>query len=210
MARFQLLPAEPRFFDWFEKGSGNLLQTAHLLEELLSNYERPESKMRSLSDAERQGDFIVREIHDLLLKTLITPLDQEETRALSQSIDDVVDAIEQAAILMLLYKIEKPTEASRQLASLIVGCAEQINTAMPLLRDKKLFGAVQGHLTEVHRLENEADTVGRGALEKLVAESRDDWFEFMRWKEIYQVLEEAINLCEDIADVLQTVLVKNG
>src|SRR4051794_26350969 len=102
MARFQLLPAETRFYDWFEKGSANLLQIAHLLQDLLNDYDRPESKMRGLEDAERQGDFIVHEIHDLLIKTLITPLDQEETRALSQSVDDVVDAIEQAAILMAL------------------------------------------------------------------------------------------------------------
>lgn len=210
MARFQLLPAETRFYDWFEKGSANLLQIARLLQDLLDNYDRPESKMRSLSDAERHGDFIVHEIHDLLIKTLITPLDQEETRALSQSIDDVVDAIEQTAIKMLLYKIEVPSLESRQLASIIVKCAEQINDAMPLLRDKKRFSDLQQRIAEVHRLESEADTVGRHALEKLVANSRDDWFEFMRWKETYQMLEKAVNLCEDIADVLQTVVVKNG
>lgn len=210
MARFQLLPAETRFYDWFEKGSANLLQIATLLQDLLDNYERPESKMRSLEDAERHGDFIVHEIHDLLIKTLITPLDQEETRALSQSIDDVVDVIEQAAILMILYRIEVPSLESRQLGSLIVKCAQEINAAMPLLRDKKSFPALQQHIAEVHRLENEADTVGRRALEKLVSESRNDWFEFMRWKEVYQLLERAVNLCEDIADVLQTVVVKNG
>ncbi|RYG67451.1 DUF47 family protein [bacterium] len=210
MARFQLLPAETRFFDWFEKGSANLLQIATLLKDLLDHYEHPETKIRGISDAERQGDFIVHEIHDLLIKTLITPLDHEETRALSMAIDDVVDAVEQAAILMLLYKIEKPTEESRQLASLIVACAEQIVAAMPYLRDKKHFPALQKHILELHRLESEADMVRRGALEKLVANSRDDWFEFMRWKETYQLLERAVNLCEDIADVMQTVVVKNG
>jgi predicted phosphate transport protein (TIGR00153 family) len=210
MARFQLLPAETRFYDWFEKGSANLLQIANLLQDMLDNYERADSKMRGISDAERQGDFIVHEIHDLLIKTLITPLDHEETRALSTSIDDVVDCIEQAALLMLLYKIEKPSQESRELAAIIVACAEQINAAMPLIRDKKHFPTVQKHILEVHRLENEADAVGRRALEYLVANSRDDWFEFMRWKETYQLLERAVNLCEDIADVLQTVLVKNG
>lgn len=210
MARFQLLPAETRFYDWFEKGSANLLASAHLLQELLDHYERPESKIRGLEDAERQGDFIVHEIHDLLLKTLITPLDQEETRALSQSIDDVVDIIEQVAITMVLYKIEVPTEQSRQMAAILVGCAEQISVAIPMLRDKKLFATLQERLVEVHRLENEADSLKRDALEQLVASARDDWFEFMRWKEVYTLLERAVNGCEDIADVLQTVLVKNG
>ena len=210
MARFQLLPAETRFYDWFEKGSANLLSIARLLQDLLDNYERPDAKIGAISDAERQGDFIVLEIHDLLIKTLITPLDQEDTQALSQSIDNVVDVIEQAAILMRLYKIEVPTEFSRQMAAIIVLCAEQINAAMPLLRDKKQFPEIQKHILEIHRLESEADTVRRNALEELVANSRNDWFEFMRWKEVYQLLERAANQCEDIADALQTVLVKNG
>jgi predicted phosphate transport protein (TIGR00153 family) len=210
MARFQLLPAENRFFDWFEKGSANLLGIARSLQDLFDNYELLEAKIRTISDAERQGDFIGHEIHDLLVKTLITPLDQEEIRALTQSIDDVVDVIEQAAILMRLYKIEQPTESARQMAAILVACAEQINLAIPLLRDKKHFGTMESHLREVHRLENEADTVRRNALEELVANHRDDWFEFMRWKEVYQLLERAANLCEDIADVLQTVVVKNG
>ena len=210
MARFQLLPAETRFYDWFEKGSANLLAIAQLLQDLLDHYDRPESKVRGLEDAERQGDFIVHEIHDLLIKTLITPLDQEETRALTQSIDDVVDLVEQAAITMTLYKIERPTEQSKQIASIIVACAEQINLAVPMLRDKKRFGELQERITEIHRLENEADTLGREAIEQLVAHSRTDWFEFMRWKEVYALLERAVNGCEDIADVLQTVRVNNG
>lgn len=210
MARFQLLPAETRFFDWFEKGSGNLLQAANLLQDLIDDYDRVEFKIQSLSDAERQGDFIINELNALLIKTLITPLDQEETRALAQSVDDVVDTLEQVALLMRLYRVEKPSEEAHQLAALIVLCAGQINAAMPLLRDKKTFDKLQEHIGEIHRLEKEADLVGRQALEKLVATSRDNWFEFMRWKEIYQLLEEAVNRCEDIADVMQTVVVKNG
>ena len=209
MARFQLLPAETRFYDWFEKGSANLLQSARLLHDLFDKYERVDAKLAGITDTERQGDFIVHEIHDLLLKTLITPLDQDDTRALSQSIDDVVDTIEQAAILMRLYKVEQPTDISRQITAVIVQCAEQISAAMPLLRDKKGFPALQQHIVEVHRLENEADALGRSALEQLV-NARDDWFEFMRWKEIYELLEDAADLCEDIADVLQTVVVKNA
>ena len=210
MARFQLLPAETRFYDWFEKGSANLLHAARLLQDLTEHYERPEVKLVAITDTERQGDFIVHEIHDLLHRTLITPIDPEETQVLSQAIDNVVDAIEQTAILMLLYKVEQPTDEARQLAGLIVACAEQINQALPLLRDKKSLATIQKHIVEVHRLENEADAVGRKALEKLVTHSRNDWFEFMRWKEIYDLLEEATDLCEDIGDVLQTVVMKSG
>lgn len=210
MARFQLLPAETRFFDWFEKGGANLLQATRLLQDLIDHYEQPEAKMLKITAAERDGDTIVHEIHDLLHTTLITPIDPEETQALSQAIDNVVDAVEQAGILMLLYKVEKPTPQACQLAALLVACAEQINTALPLLREKKTLPLVQKYIVEVHSLENEADAVGRKALENLVAHSRDDWFEFMRWKEIYDLLEEATDLCEDIGDVLQTVVMKNA
>ncbi len=210
MARFQLLPAETRFYDWFEKASTNLVQAANSLQDLFDHYERAEVKISNIADIERQGDFIDREIQDLLRKTLITPLDQEDTTALAQSVDDVVDTIDQIANLLQLYKVERPTEEARQLAAHLVLCAEQINQAMPLLRDKKTWETLQQHILNVHRLEKEADIIGRLALEKLVNNSRDDWFEFMRWKEIYALLEHAANRCEDIADVLQTVVVKNG
>lgn len=210
MARFQLLPAETRFFDWFEKGGANLLQATRLLQDLIDHFDRPAEKMVKITATEREGDTIVHEIHDLLHTTLITPIDPEETQALSQAIDNVVDAIEQVGILMLLYKVEKPTPEAGQLAAVLVACAEQIVIALPMLRDKKSLARVQEYIVEVHRLENEADAVGRKALENLVANSRDDWFEFMRWKEIYDLLEEATDLCEDIGDVLQTVVMKNA
>ena len=152
----------------------------------------------------------MHDAHDLLIKTLITPLDQEDTRALSQAIDDVVDSIEEIGSLLLLYKVEQPTEEARQLGALIVACAEHIQAAMPLLRDKKTFPDLRQHIQELNRLEREADIVGRAALENLIATSRNDWFEFMRWKELYELLEQTVNQCEDIADVFQTVVVKNG
>ncbi|MDQ3814187.1 MAG: DUF47 family protein [Armatimonadota bacterium] len=210
MARFQILPAEIRFFDWFEKGSANLLEVARLLKDLMDNYERPETKIVHITQLEHNGDFIVHEINDLLHKTLITPIDHEETHALVHKIDDVVDIIEQAAIQMVLYRVEQPTPESRQLADIIVRCGEQINTAMPLLRDKKSLSKIHKHTIEINRLENEADAVYRQALERLIADSRDDWFNFMRWKNIYELLEDATDLSEDIADVLQTVVLKHG
>lgn len=210
MARFQILPAEPKFYDWFEKGSANLLEAAHLLKDLTDNYERPEAKVVHITETERKGDFILHEINDLLLKTLITPFDQEEIHDLAHAMDDVVDIIEQAAIEMLLYKVEKPTEEAHGLCELIVLCAEEVHAAMLLLRNKKGLSKVQRHVIEINRLEREADSLHRRALETLVATSRDDWFEFVRWKDIYDKLEDATDLCEDIADVMQTIVLKHG
>jgi predicted phosphate transport protein (TIGR00153 family) len=207
---FQILPAETKFYDWFEKGSANLLDAARLFKDLVENYDRPESKVVHITEAERKGDFISHEIHDLMHKTLITPLDNEETQALTHAIDDVVDIIEQAAVQMLLYKVEKPTDEAHGLSELIVLCAEEVNAAIPLLRDKKNLEKIHPHVVEINRLEREADALHRRALEHLIATSRDDWFEFTRWKDIYEKMEDATDLCEDIADVLQTVVLKHG
>lgn len=207
---FNILPAETKFYDWFEKGSSNLLDAARLLKDLIDDFDRPESKVVHLTEAERKGDFVLHEVHDLLHKTLITPFDNEEIQALIHSIDDVVDVIEQAGVQMLLYKIEKPTDEAHGLAELIVRCAEEVNAVIPLLRDKKGLEAIHPHVVEINRLEREADALHRRALERLITESRDDWFEFMRWKDIYEKLEGVTDGCEDIADVLQTVVLKHG
>jgi len=210
MARFQILPAETKFYDWFEKGSSNLLESARLLKDLIDNYDRPASKVVHLTEAERKGDFIVHEINDLLRTTLITPMDQEDIRSLVHAIDDAVDLIERVAQQMIVYRVEQPTDEAHELCEIIVRCAEEVNAVMPLLREKKSFAQVQKHAIEINRLEREADEVHRRALEKLIATSRDDWFEFMRWKEIYEKLEDVTDSCEDLADVLQTVVLKNA
>ncbi len=209
MARFQILPAETKFYDWFEKGSANLLEAARLLKDMVDNYERPASKLVAITDAEHQGDFILHEIRDLLRKTLITPLDHDETQALSNALDDAVDIIEQAAIQMVIYQVEQPTDEAHELCEIILHCAEEIHAAMPLLRDKRKFSEVQKHIAQLNRFEREADVVYRRALEGLVANSRNDWFEFTRWKDIYEKLEDATDYCEDVAEVLQAVVLKN-
>ncbi|MDF2439125.1 MAG: uncharacterized protein JWN98_109 [Abditibacteriota bacterium] len=210
MARFQILPAETKFFDWFEKGGANLLEATRLLRDLVDTYERPASKIVHITETERQGDFIVREITDLLRKTLITPLDPEETQALMHALDNVVDSIEQVADKMMLYKIEKPTDEAHEFSEIIWRCGQEINAAMPLLRESKLLPQVQKHASELNRLEREADELYRRALERLIATSRDDWFEFTRWKDIYDSLESVCDRSEDIGDVLQAVVLKNG
>lgn len=204
------MPAETKFYDWFEKGGANLHEAARLLKDLVDNYERPASKIVHITETERQGDFIVHEITDLLRKTLITPLDPEETQTLMHALDNVVDSIEQAADKMVLYKVEKPRDEAHEFCEIILRCGQEINAAIPLLRDNKALPQVQKYAFEINRLEREADVLYHRALAALIESSRDDWFEFMRWKDIYDNLEEVCDRCEDIADVLQTVVLKNA
>jgi uncharacterized protein len=162
-----------------------------------------------LTELEHRGDFIVYEIMDLLSHTFLTPLEGDEIRALTSSLDDVVDHIEAAADALLLYKVEQPIPEAIQLARLLLDMAEQVAMAVPMIADTKRLPEVHKYTVEINRLENEADRVHRLALARLV-EERSDWFELFRWKEILEITEEATDRCEDIADVLGVVIQKNA
>jgi uncharacterized protein len=209
MARFQILPAETKFFDWFDKSANNVLEGARLLHQLLTDYTNVDSRVAQITEVEHHGDFIVHETMELLSRTFITPLEGDEIRALISGLDDVVDAIEAAADALLLYKVEQPIPEAERLAGLVLQMAEQIAVAVPLLADKKRLAEVQKCTVEINRLENEADRVLRMALARLV-EERGDWFELFRWKEILQIIEDATDRGEDVADVLGAVVQKNA
>lgn len=209
MPRFSLLPAEEGFYDWFEKAATNLVEAARLLCVLLHDYTDVQLKVARITEQEHHGDFIVHEIYEMLHKTFIPPLDRDTIQRLAASIDDVVDNIEAAADLMLLYKVEKPTPEAARLGEIILDCAEQIEAAMPLLRQKKTIPEVRPHAIEINRLENEADQTTRKGVAALL-EHPDDLFNLIRWKEIYAALEDASDRCEDVADGLNTVVLETA
>ena len=209
MPRFQILPPEEGFYDWFEKGARTARDAARLLRLLLTDYQDVESRVLQITELEHQGDFIVHETMALLSKTFITPIEGGEIRALAGSVDDVIDWIESAADALLLYEIEQPMADACTLAELLEQMTERIAEAMPLLRDRRTLPKVLEHSVEINRLENEADRVLRRGLARLVRE-RGEWFEFQRWKDILEKIEEATDKCEDVADVLQAVVKKNA
>jgi uncharacterized protein Yka (UPF0111/DUF47 family) len=209
MARFQILPTEVRFFDWFNKSAENALEGARLLHELLADYRDVDSRVAQINEIEHRGDFIVHETMDLLRRTFITPLDADDIRALISSLDDVVDYVDATADALPLYKVEQPIPEAEHLARLLLHMTEQVATAIPMLSDKKKLPQVLKCTVEINRLENEADRMLRVALARLI-EERGDWFELFRWKEILQLIEDATDRCEDVADVLQAVVQKNA
>lgn len=209
MAPFQILPAERGFYDWFEKGAGTARDAARLLANLLSDYHDVESRVAQIIELEHQGDFVVHEALNLLSRTFITPLEGDEIRALTSAVDDVIDWIEDAADALLLYDVQEPIPEVVKLANLLFEATEQITEAMPLLREKKTLPRIKAYTVEINRIENEADRILRSGLARLVRQ-RGDWFEFMRWKEILEKIEQATDMCEDVADVLETIAVKNA
>jgi predicted phosphate transport protein (TIGR00153 family) len=209
MPRFSILPAEEGFYDWFEKGANNLVETARLLNELLKDYTDVQAKAAGITEQEHHGDFIVHEIYDMLHRTFIPPLDRDTIRSLAGAIDDVVDNVEAAADLMLLYNVEKPTPQAARLGDIILACAQQIDKAIPLLRNNNTIGDIRRYTIEINRLENEADKVTRAGVAQLL-EHPDDCFNLIRWKEIYGALEDATDRCEDVADALNGIVLEQG
>ncbi len=209
MRRFQILPTELGFYDWFEKGAENCVESARLLDKLLHNYTDVQGQVQALTETEHHGDFIVHEIFDLLHQTFLAPFDRDAIQKLATSIDDVVDAIEAAGDALLLYKVERPMPEAIRLGEIILESCQRINEAVPMLRDKKLFSKARERTIEVNRLENEADRVARVAAAH-VLERPDQLFEIIRWTQIIEDLESATDRCEDVADVLQGIIFENA
>jgi predicted phosphate transport protein (TIGR00153 family) len=202
-----LVPKDRLYFDLFEEATGNILRAAGLLDEMLRNFpDRQEDLTREILICEQQGDRITHDIIRRLNETFVTPIDREDILALTSSLDDMVDYIEEAADYLGLYKIEAPMEQSQKLASVLVQCARQLAEAMPRLRK---FEDISHYTVEVNRLENDGDRITREAMASLF-EGGVDPMVVIRWKDIYGLLENAIDASERIAYLLEGITIKNA
>ncbi|MFC1944603.1 DUF47 domain-containing protein [Chloroflexota bacterium] len=204
MVKF-LIPKEMRFFDLLEKSAANLGQASHALLDLFENYENVTSKVARITDFEHSGDAITHQIIEQLHRTFVTPLDREDIALLAERLDDVMDFIEGAAQAMRLYKIPKPSANSRELVTVLVMQISELNKAIPLLRQRSHLKEILEHCVEINRLENEADAVIRLALAELF-EDGTEVTDIIKWREIYEHLENAADRGEDVANVLEGVV----
>ena len=199
-----------KFLDLFEEGAANLVKTAELFRELVQRWENVEDKVREITDLEHKGDEITHRIMSNLHTTFVTPLDREDIASLGHSLDDVVDFIQAAADTMLLYKIERPTGSALELADIIVDAALQVEQVIPRLRHRTELKQVLSCCVELNRLENEADRVYRQALGDLFGSHAGNMADVIKWREIYEQMESATDRCEDVANVLEGVALKNA
>jgi predicted phosphate transport protein (TIGR00153 family) len=207
---FSFLPGEVKFYDYFERASESLLQGARLQQDLFERCcEDVVHQVAQITEVEHKGDFIVHEVTDLLPRTLITPIDNEEIQHLISSIDDALDSIEETATYFQIYRVAEIKEPARRLARLITEGAEELHAAVGGLRDKRLYKEVHEHIVQINTLENTGDRILRDAMAQLV-DCKDDMFDFIRWKEIYEGLEETTDRIEDAGDVLQRVIIANA
>ena len=205
---FSFIPKEQAFFTLFEKAAQNLLEAARAMDDLARHYEDVTTKAARLERFEHTGDQITHEIMARLNKTFITPIDREDIHELASAIDDVLDFFEQAAEHLVLYKVKDIRPPFRELAGVILKQAEQIHKIIPRLKDLR-HADILDHCIEINRLENTGDRVLREGTAALFEEVRDP-LEVMKWRDLYESLETATDKCEDVADVVEGIVLKHG
>ena len=201
-----LAPNEREYFDLFEQAGANIVRAAGLLEQLLATYPDHRELAESIRDCEQEGDRIVHDVINRLNHTFVTPLDREDIHELASALDDIVDYIDEVADYLGVYKIEAPMEQAQELAVVLAHAARQVEEALARLRG---FKDITPYTVEVHRLENEGDRIVRNALGSLF-EGGIDPMVVIRWKDIYERLESAIDSTERAAYIIEGIVIKNA
>jgi predicted phosphate transport protein (TIGR00153 family) len=202
-----LLRARDReFFDLFERAATNVLRAAELLEEMLVGFPDSRGLARDILICEQDGDHITHEVIRRINETFVTPIDRDDILRLTSALDDIVDYIEEVADYLGLYQAEAPMVQAQGMAHVLVDATRELAAAFPLVRQ---FKDISRHIVEVHRLENEGDRIVRSAIASLFEEGIDPMV-VIRWKDIFERLEDAIDATERAAYVLEGIVIKNA
>jgi uncharacterized protein len=203
--RLALVPRTTAFYDLFAKAGDNLLATARLVERRFAEFPEDTVRQSDVKALETRGDELTREILELLNTQYITPFDREDIYDLAKAIDDVVDFMDEASDLLGLYRVESRLDASLEQCKVLVEIAEHLAAA---LSDLKQLRRIDPHVVEIKRLEDEGDQITRRGIAALF-ENTPDAMTVIRWKDILEALEEAIDSCETAADLVGNIVVKN-
>jgi predicted phosphate transport protein (TIGR00153 family) len=202
----RLIPREEKFYADFQALADELHRGAGLLEAMLATDEPQWDKAEEIKEVEHKCDFLTHEIIQRLNRTFVTPIDREDIHQLATSLDDVMDAIDASATLIRLYKLRSVRFGARELAATITACTKELRLALDAMERKK---GIITHSVEINRLENEADRIHQEAVSRLFDEEANP-LQVMKWKEMLDFLEHATDRCEDVANVLESVVVKHG
>ena len=204
----KFFPKETNFFGMFEKAALNLNKGATLLVEMMEDFSSSEAKAKAIYDVEQEGDMLTHEVMRRLNKTFLTPIDREDIHALVSRLDDVLDLIWASADRATLFKLKESTPEAVELSKTILRTTEIITKALSNLKDKE-YSYIQEHCIEINRLENAADKIYREALVKLFKDVKDPIL-VIKWKDVYEHLEDATDTCEDVANILEGIVLKHA
>jgi uncharacterized protein len=209
MVKLSIMPREPKFYELFEQGAKSMVQAALKLKELVYNWEKNEALVAEITEIEHQADMVTHQVMAHLHKTFVTPFDREDISNLAGSIDDVTDFIQAAADAMLVYKIEQPGKKAKELADIIVQATLEVQKAVNQLKNSKEVQQMLAVCVEINRLENMADRIYRAALGELF-DGTVNLTDVIKWREIYEHMETATDRCEDVADAIEGIALKNA
>jgi hypothetical protein len=193
-------------FELFEQAGTNIHRTAQLLDEMLGSFPESIHLAGEIRDLEHVGDQITHDVINRMNKTFVTPIEREDVLQLASALDDVVDYVEEVADFLGLYGIEAPMEQAQQLATILSKATAELAVALPMLRG---FRDIQAQVVEIHRLENEGDVIVRSAIASLFRPGVDP-VGVIRWKDIFERLEQAIDSTERAAYILEGIVIKNA
>jgi predicted phosphate transport protein (TIGR00153 family) len=205
----RLMPREGRFFDLFSEHAQQIVLASGELAALMSSGDDLQRRAHNIESIEKRADRIARNTIELLHKTFITPLDREDIHQLISKMDDILDLIEDAAQLMFLYDVHVPTAEAKKLADICVTCCEKVKDAVTLLSNMDNAARIMAICADIDRLESEADHVMRAAIARLFREE-PDVRELIKLRTVYEHLETVTDRCEDVANIIQGIVLENS
>jgi uncharacterized protein len=205
----RLMPSEGKFFDLFNQHADLCVKGAKEMVALMTNFDDLENRMHAIEGIEKQADKITHHTIELLHKTFITPLDRDDIHQLITRMDDILDLLEDAAQTISLYDIKTVTPEAKRLAELCLGCTEKVKSAVGLLHNMDNSREILTICSEVDRLESDADHVMRAAMSKLFRDE-PDVRNLIKLKAIYEILETVTDRCEDVANIIEGIIVENA
>lgn len=207
MFKLSLIPREKKFFVLFEQSAQNVVKIAQQLRDMVQTWEHVKERVEVITSLEHEGDAITHQIVAQLHRTFVTPFDREDIALLAESLDDIADFIHSAADSMLLYKVERPTDKAKELTDILVQAVVEVEKGVSEIHDRIDRNKLLKLCVEINRLENVGDSVYRSAIAELFVSSTD-FAHLIKWREIYEDIETAIDRCEDVANVLEGVALK--
>lgn len=204
----KLFPKEIDFFEIFDKTSLNLSKAATLLVSLMENFDNIPARAKEIYEVEQEGDILTHDIMKKLNKTFLTPIDREDLYALASRLDDVLDLIWGAVDRLAVFKLKESTDEAISMSKNLLLTVEVMHKAIKKLKEKN-YSHVQEYCIEINRLENRIDRDFRDALGKLFDDLKDPIL-IIKWKDVYQHLEDASDRCEDVANILESIVLKHA
>ncbi len=211
----KLLPREGNFYELFDQHAGRIVEAAHAFQQLVANYDDADLRdkyTRDVDNAERSADRVTHEVNRLIHKTFITPIDRDQIHTLINTMDDVADLLQDSAETMSLYDLRHVNEEITRLTDLSVKCCERVKDAVALIRNLADHATAEAALKtceEIDRLESDADRVMRSAMSRLFREE-PDVREVIKLRAIYELLETITDKCEDVANVIEGIVLENS